>query len=138
MGVPLQNCWGFIDGTARPICRPSHNQEQYFSGHKRQHCIKYQSIICPDGIIVSLLGAYVGRRHDAGIFAESQIYTQLQASASFDNDNQNVIYGDPAYPIRELLLRPYPNNGNLTPQQQQFNTSMSTVRQAVEWGFGKT
>ena len=22
-GAPLENCWGFIDGTVRPICRPS-------------------------------------------------------------------------------------------------------------------
>lgn len=25
----------------------------------------------------------------------------------------------------------------ITPEQQQFNLQMSTVRQAVEWGFGK-
>ena len=25
-GAPLNNCWGFIDGTIRPICRPSENQ----------------------------------------------------------------------------------------------------------------
>lgn len=23
---PLENCWGFIDGTMRPICRPAHHQ----------------------------------------------------------------------------------------------------------------
>ena len=25
-GAPLENCWGFIDGTVRPICRPTQNQ----------------------------------------------------------------------------------------------------------------
>ncbi|KAG5884379.1 hypothetical protein JTB14_026211 [Gonioctena quinquepunctata] len=35
MGGAIQNCWGFIDGTVRPICRPSINQEEYYSGHKR-------------------------------------------------------------------------------------------------------
>ena len=24
--VPLDNCWGFIDGTVRPMCRPGENQ----------------------------------------------------------------------------------------------------------------
>jgi hypothetical protein len=49
-GGPVRNCWGFIDGRARAICRPSINQEKYFSGHKRHHCVKYQSVLCPDGI----------------------------------------------------------------------------------------
>ncbi|CAN7990117.1 unnamed protein product [Ixodes hexagonus] len=29
-GAPLTNCWGFIDGTARAICRPSRGQEDHF------------------------------------------------------------------------------------------------------------
>lgn len=41
-GAALQNCWGFIDGTARPITRPTRNQSIMFSGHKRVHCIKFQ------------------------------------------------------------------------------------------------
>ncbi|XP_074033773.1 uncharacterized protein [Leptinotarsa decemlineata] len=82
-GAAISNCWGFIDGTARPICRPSINQEEYYSGHKRFHCVKYQSVICPDGMITSLKGAYVGRRHDAGIFRESNLYAELQDVAVF-------------------------------------------------------
>lgn len=65
-GSPINNCWGFIDGTARQICRPSINQQDYFSGHKRYHCLKYQAIATPDGIIINLQGPYIGRRHDAG------------------------------------------------------------------------
>lgn len=41
-GAPLRNCWAFIDGTARPICRPVRNQRIMFSGHKRTHCLKFQ------------------------------------------------------------------------------------------------
>ena len=26
-GAALQNCWGFVDGTVRPICRPGQNQK---------------------------------------------------------------------------------------------------------------
>ena len=33
-GAPLQQRWGFIDGTARPIARPIHSQRIMFSGHK--------------------------------------------------------------------------------------------------------
>ncbi|KAH6937489.1 hypothetical protein HPB50_000756 [Hyalomma asiaticum] len=65
-GAPLHNCWGFIDGTARAICRPSTDQKAFFSGHKRFHALKYQSIMRPNGIICQLNGPYVGSRHDAG------------------------------------------------------------------------
>ena len=43
-GAALQNCWGLIDGTVRPIARPVRNQRVMFSGHKRVHCIKFQVI----------------------------------------------------------------------------------------------
>ena len=72
-GAPLQNCVGFIDGTARFICRPTFNQQDYFSGHKRAHCLKFQAVMMPDGIISHLSGPWNGRRHDAGMFAESGI-----------------------------------------------------------------
>lgn len=95
----------------------------------------YQSVVSPDGIICSLMGAYTGRRHDAGIFRESGLYRQLEQCCRFPN-RRFVLYGDPAYSIRELLIAPY-RNVNITPEQQDFNTRMSAVRQAVEWGFGK-
>lgn len=47
-----------------------------------------------------------------------------------------VIYGDPAYPVRPLICKPY-GGASLSSAQQHFNKSMSTVRQAVEWVFGK-
>jgi hypothetical protein len=125
-----------VDGTARAICRPSINQEEYFSGHKRHHCVKYQSVLCPDGIIASLMGPYPGRRHDAGIFRESNLYNQLEQRARFGENEKYVLYGDPAYPIQELLLCPFPGR-RLAIEQQNFNTRMSSMRQAVEWAFGK-
>ncbi|XP_070381332.1 uncharacterized protein [Dermacentor albipictus] len=64
-GTPLHNCWGFIDGTA--ICRPSEDQ-LFFSGRKWFHVLKYQAIMCPNGIICQLNGPYVGSHHDAGKF----------------------------------------------------------------------
>ena len=46
-GSPLDNCWGFIDGTTRPIDRPVRNQSVVYSGHKRYHCLKFQvKLIC--------------------------------------------------------------------------------------------
>ena len=44
-GHALDNCWGFINGTVRPICRPGENQRVAYRGHKRVHVLKYQSMI---------------------------------------------------------------------------------------------
>ena len=34
-GAALHNCFGFIDGTVRPISRPMSNQRVVYNGHKR-------------------------------------------------------------------------------------------------------
>ena len=33
--APLDNSWGFVDGTLRPVCRPGHNHRITYNGHKR-------------------------------------------------------------------------------------------------------
>lgn len=137
-GAPMPNCWGFIDGTARAICRPSLEQENYYSGHKRFHCVKFQSLLCPDGIIASLKGGWPGRRHDAAMFTESNLYTELERVAVFPDGEQFIIYGDQAYGMRELLWAPYGNRANMEPYQVQFNNAMKSLRLTVEWGFQKT
>lgn len=134
-GAPLLNCVGFIDGTARFICRPTSNQRDYFSGHKRAHCLKYQGISTPDGIIVHLSGPWIGRRHDAGMFAESGISVSIGQPLLHQNI-QYVLYGDPAYPITNFLIAPF-RERSLTEEQNLFNQRMSNVRECVEWTFGK-
>ena len=39
-GSPLNNCFGFIDGTVRPISRPGNGQRIVYNGHKRVHGLK--------------------------------------------------------------------------------------------------
>lgn len=55
-GAALDNCWGFVDGTVRPVCRPGEHQRVLYNGHKRVHAIKFQSVVTPDGMIASLFG----------------------------------------------------------------------------------
>ena len=31
----FKNCFGFIDGTVRPICRPDQNQREVYNGHNK-------------------------------------------------------------------------------------------------------
>ena len=50
-GVPLKKCFGFTDGTVRPICRPLDLQEVVYNGHKQVHALKFQSLTLPFGLI---------------------------------------------------------------------------------------
>ena len=77
-GAALNNCWGFIDGTVRPICRPNQNQRAVYNGHKRVHAIKFQSVVCPNGIIANLFGPVDGRRHDSAMLQISGLLDQLE------------------------------------------------------------
>jgi len=55
-GSPLDNCFGFVDGTVIPICRPGQNQRLVYNGHKRVHAIKFQSLALPNGIVGNMYG----------------------------------------------------------------------------------
>ena len=55
-GAALENCFGFIDGTVRQICRPDEMQRMVYNGHKRVHALKFQSISLPNGMIANIYG----------------------------------------------------------------------------------
>ena len=159
-GAPLQQCFGFIDGTVRPIARPTVNQRIMYSGHKRVHCIKFeicifiyialivtlvhlnlffifhlQSLLTPNGLIAHMFGPIEGRRHDAFMLSESGLQSKLQ-HLNQANGQPYVLYGDPAYGLSQNILSPF-RSCRLSRQEQDFYKKMSAVRICVEWGFGK-
>jgi len=70
-GAALDNCWGFVDGTVRAICRPKVNQRVLYNGHKRVHSLKFLSVVAPNGLIANLFGPVEGGRHDAAMLVWS-------------------------------------------------------------------
>ena len=56
-GAALQGCFGFIDGTVRPVTKVGVNQRIVYSGHKRVHSLKFQSVVIPNGMIARLLAS---------------------------------------------------------------------------------
>ena len=98
-GAPLNNCWGFVDGTVHPVSRPGQNQRAVYNGHKRVHAIKFQSVATPDGLVALLHGPYEGKRHDSGILQESGLLRDLEQYSVSPNGEILCIYGDPAYPL---------------------------------------
>ena len=55
-GAALNNCFGFIDGTVRPIARPGENQRVVHNRHKRVHALKFQSLALPNEMIGNMFG----------------------------------------------------------------------------------
>ena len=120
-GAPLTNCFGFIDGTVRPICRPTRHQRVCYNGHKRFHSLKFQSVVVPVGMIANMFGTIEGRRHDCALLRRSGLLNVLDNARLVDNNGLPfALYGDPAYPVRNYLLSPF-KGANLTQDQQNFN-----------------
>jgi hypothetical protein len=133
--APLPNCFGFIDGTSVHICRPTRNQEVFYSGYKRYHAIKYQGVVTPDGIIVHLSGPYRGRQHDSSILTDSYLRQYLAEHGIGPEGEQMVLYGDEGYPRLGQIQSPF--RGRVLPQDQyDFNTRMRRPRLCIEWAFG--
>ena len=54
-GAPLDKCFGFVDGTARPFSKVWQiNVIIVYIGHKRVHALKFQSLSLPNGLIGNL------------------------------------------------------------------------------------
>jgi nuclease HARBI1 len=99
----VETVWGFTDGTLCITCCPSLFQKLMYSGHKSCHGIKFQSVVTPDGLFVSIYGSVSGNRHDSFLLSNSGLLNKLQEFMSDDapEDIAAVIYslyGDPAYP----------------------------------------
>lgn len=137
-GAALERCWGFIDGTARDICRPSLGQREVFNGHKRFHCLAFQGVTTPDGIIAQFYGPEPGCHHDQYVLARSGLVDELGGymAANHPAGEHYYLYGDKGYAISDMIMTPF-KGAQITGDEDAFNKSMATVRESVEWSFGK-
>jgi len=63
-GSPLANCCGFVDGTFKPMCKPTGGvggsqlglQRECWNPHYKGHGLKYQGLILPNGFFGDLYG----------------------------------------------------------------------------------
>ncbi|KAF7292162.1 hypothetical protein MIND_01243300 [Mycena indigotica] len=105
-----------------------------FNGWKRIHCLKYHSLITPDGIVIHIYGPVEGRRHDETVYQQSGLSALLEKHFVKPDGSPLFIYGDPAYTVAGRVLAGY-KGAALSPEQIQFNTLMSRCREPVEWSF---
>ena len=131
--APLDNCVGFIDFTKVQICRPegpSNNQRSAYLGHERFHCLVYQTITTPDGLVFNLFGPVEGCPHEMTLYTMRNMEDLLSSSLHIGG-KQYCIYRDAAYASRPWMQIGFPNV-TATEYQQVYNALMSSVREAVE------
>ena len=75
-----------------------------------------------------------GRKHDAGMLADSGLLRQLERSAFSLAGRPMCVYGDLAYGLRIHLQAPF-RNAALTTQMEVIDSAMSAVGSSVEWLF---
>ncbi|MBD6620567.1 transposase [Komarekiella sp. 'clone 1'] len=123
----LTNFRLLVDSLEQPIYRPSDQQEQqeYFSGKKRQHTLKSQVIGLPEAkdIVEVEVGAR-GPTADINLFRKSQ--------KKFDESQPNSF--DKAYQGGENITTPHKRKPKqeLTQQQKDENKALSSNRIFVE------
>ncbi len=82
-----------------------------YSGHKRAHGMKFQSVVTPDGFFACIFGAVNGNRHDLHMLNESLLLPRHQdlmpggkyreqdvGEDGHNNEPVYLLYADPAYP----------------------------------------
>ena len=106
----------------------------WFSGHKKRHLMKFQSVMTPLGVVVHLFGPYEGQRHDAHILQASGLVPQMQLYTIQPGGGAYSVYADSAYPLQPCVLCSF-QGAHLTPEQRRFDADMVAVWVAVEWGF---
>lgn len=150
----------FIDGTCLRICRPKRWQRVMYSGHKRYHCLKWQHVVFPDGMIALQHGPYEGRQPDQWMWNRTHMdhlgSTRFRFTLTPENEADHVplvgaplirdafnriyykIFGDSGYSSRHpFLMKPFRQWYTLTPAQKAYNAHLSKCRIAAEWSFGK-
>lgn len=145
----FQNRWGFpqtagaINGTHIPIKRPLESASDYYN-RKSFYSILMQALVDFRGIFLDMNIGWPGKVHDARMFANSSLY-QKAISGTLLPDWPKVIngvkvplviLGDPAYPLKTWLMKPYLDNPGITVKERLFNYRQSRARMVVENAFG--
>ncbi|XP_060854937.1 uncharacterized protein LOC132932573 [Metopolophium dirhodum] len=132
--------FGAIDGTHIPILPPT-NGYRDFVNRKGWPSIVMQGIVDCNYLFRDITVKHPGSVHDATVLKDSNIFKQSKDKLPnhcriiSDCSIQLMLAGDPAYPLLPWLLKGY--TGALTPEEESFNTYLSSVRICVENAFGR-
>lgn len=102
-------------------------QRAFFTGWKKFHGIKYQTVELPCGLTCDVFGPETSRNNDNSLYNNSNINERFRASQiNIPPDLQYTIFGDSAYQL-DTHVRSYDGS----------NTFMKSIRICNEWTYGE-
>ncbi len=120
-----------IDGTERPIVRPSQPdvQECFYSGKKHRHTLKNNIVVgLDDRQIKGLSGTHEGKKHDKKICDEEETRLPRGSAVYLDTGFQ----GCEMEGVNLHLPKKKPRGGELTQEEKQGNRLIASIRVVVE------
>ena len=126
---------GAIDGSHIP-CRPPTECPENYVNRKGFHSIILQAVCDHEMFITDIHLGWPGSVHDARVFRPSPLCDHLDNNTTEMCPDGSYLLGDAAYPLKNSLLTPFKENGNLTQQQRTYNFKHSSTRMKIEHTFG--
>jgi len=142
------NAVGALDATVVTIWKPSDKEKQkfYYDGKHKDHTIKFQILVGPDGVALHLSQIVEGKKHDKKLFDESDILSFLSYDRVVGRATRIVrhqILCDSGYvginstiPEAQIALKK-PAGGELTAEEKAYNKNLSHDRVIVENFFAR-
>jgi hypothetical protein len=127
----FQGVIGAIDGTHIQIKAPSKHAPAYYN-RKQFHSVVLLACCNANNCFTYAWTGNPGSTHDATVLRTSDLFQQAEDLIP----HGFYLLGDSAFPLTRWLITPFRNFGNLTQQQNRFNTAHAKARVAIERTFG--
>ena len=113
-------------------------QRSMYSGHKKIHGERFETIENPDGLCGLLSGPWSVRGPDCKVTRYGRINTKLEEAQDGVHPDGRLysVYGDLAYVRRSCISKKYRPGGTML--EQALNEAMAAMRIAVEWDYAAT
>ena len=123
---------GAIYGTHIPILKPTEYQSDYYN-RKGFYSILIQGVVDSKDCFIDVNIYWPGKVHDARVLANSTFYREATSGNLLPNwkrvinsvETPLLILGDPAYPLLPWMMKPFPDNGQLTAAERHYNYQQS-------------
>ena len=127
-----------IDGKHIEINSPTEDIKIDHFNRKQRYARSTQAVVGGNLKFLDIATGYPGIIHDARILRDSALYIQAEHNILL-TETTDVIDGyerDGAYPTNTWLVKPFPNNLNLSQEQKKLDRLLSSARVAAERASG--
>jgi DDE superfamily endonuclease/Helix-turn-helix of DDE superfamily endonuclease len=123
-----------VDAKEQPFRRPDgwDNQKAFYSGKRKQHTLKYQVGVTPEGRVGSVSVSVPGGVHDLTLLRGSGLLDRLGEGEGVMTDKAYLGADEGRPGLRVVLPCKRPPKGELSPAQKGYNRRVSRRRVKAE------